>query len=190
MTGSPALGPQAPSILVVCTANQCRSPMAEVLLRRRLPGADVRSAAVLGPGGVPASEGSVRSMANIGIDISGHRSRVLDPGEVEAADLVLCMARLHLREVVVRTPGALAKSFTLKEIVRLAELRGPRDPGVELRVWIGELGQGRRPGGLLADVPTDDVADPMGQRQARYDECAIELDGLVDRLASLVFDAP
>ncbi|HEY4409793.1 MAG TPA: low molecular weight phosphotyrosine protein phosphatase, partial [Acidimicrobiia bacterium] len=60
----------------MCTANQCRSPMAEALLSRRLAGADVRSAAAAGRAGIPASAGAVQSMAALGLDIGGHRSRV------------------------------------------------------------------------------------------------------------------
>ena len=62
-------------ILLVCTANQCRSPMAEGLLRRLFVragvGAQVGSAGLL-PGGAPATANAVATMAARGIDISGH----------------------------------------------------------------------------------------------------------------------
>jgi protein-tyrosine-phosphatase len=51
-------------ILTLCTANQCRSPMAEVLLQRALDQrgvlATVASAGSM-RGGVPVSDGSVRA---------------------------------------------------------------------------------------------------------------------------------
>jgi protein-tyrosine phosphatase len=179
--------PPGPSILVVCTANQCRSPMAEALLRRRLPDADIRSSAAVGRSGVPASDGAIRSMANFGLDISAHRSHAIDDDEVTDAGLVLAMARMHVREIVVRVPSSLSKTFTLKELVRLAERVGPRPAGVRLGGWLAGLRPGRRSSDLLGDDAADDVADPIGQRQARYDACAVELDDLVDRLCRLAF---
>ena len=94
--------------------------MAAALLAHRLPSLDVSSAGSL-PGGRPASPGGVRAMATRGLDLHEHRSRTLDPEMVAAADLVLCMARLHLREVVVAAPSALPRTFTLRELVRRGE---------------------------------------------------------------------
>ncbi len=186
----PTDGPSSvTSILVVCTANQCRSPMAEAILRRRLPAAEITSAAAVGRSGVPASGGAVRSMANLGLDITAHRSRAVDDTEIATADLVLAMARMHVREIVVRVPSALPKTFTLKELVRLAERTGPRPPDVTLASWLAGLWPGRRSSDLLGEDVADDVADPIGQRQGRYDACALELDGLLDRLCRLVFPA-
>jgi arsenate reductase len=66
-----------PLILVLCTGNSCRSHLAEGLLR-----------AALGDGFEVASAGSnpagyvhplaIRAMEEIGIDLSGHRSKHLD----------------------------------------------------------------------------------------------------------------
>ncbi|HEY2331551.1 MAG TPA: hypothetical protein VGH94_06500 [Acidimicrobiales bacterium] len=175
------------SILLVCTANQCRSPMAEVLVRRRLPAVDVGSAGVLGLAGRPAAGGAVRSMATFGLDLAHHRSRPLDDDEVAAADLVLAMARMHVREIVVRVPAALGTTFTLKELVRLAESAGPRPAGEPLSSWLAGLRPGRRAAALLGDDPADDVADPVGLRQSRFDACALELADLVERMALTLF---
>jgi protein-tyrosine phosphatase len=186
--GAPGGDGPGGSILVVCTANQCRSPMAEVLLQRRLRNATVVSAAALGRSGIAASEGAVRAMATFGLDLTSHRSRGLDDAEVVDADLVIGMARMHVREVVVRVPAALSKTFTLKEIVRLGEEHGPRRDGVDLGGWLASLWPSRRPSDLLGDDPADDIADPIGQRQGRYDACALELDDLVQRLVALAFN--
>jgi protein-tyrosine phosphatase len=125
-------------------------------------------------------------MATFGLDLSTHRSRGLDGDEVTAADLVIGMARTHVREVVVRVPSALSKTFTLKELVRLGETSGRRPHDASVASWLAGLAPARRPSDLLGDDPADDVADPMGQRQGRYDACARELDDLVDRLVAVL----
>ena len=138
------------SVLVVCTANQCRSPMVEALLRHRLPVLEVRSAGSLSED-VPASGGSVHAMAARGLDIAGHRSRRLDRDAVARADLVLALARAHLREVVALDPKAFRRTFTLREVVRRAEAVGDRPT---FDGWLDALNEGRRRRGCWASTPT------------------------------------
>ena len=82
-------------ILIVCTGNVCRSPMAMGLLRQRLAqdGLDsqvsVSSAGVYGLDGSAASRPGVDVLAERGIDISEHRARTIDQKEVAEADLLL-----------------------------------------------------------------------------------------------------
>src|SRR5690606_11568271 len=89
-------------ILLVCTANQCRSPMAEGLLRRILAlsgvGAEVGSAGLL-PGGAPATPEAIATMAARRIDISGHVSRTVDVEMARTTTLIIGMTRQHVREL-------------------------------------------------------------------------------------------
>ena len=91
--------------------------MAEYLLRQWL-GPDtpwvVRSAGVAAPDGMPASESTRAALAEQGIDATGHRSRLLDEGLVDAADLIVVMTADHRRIVLQRFPGARGKVFTLR----------------------------------------------------------------------------
>lgn len=177
-------------MLVVCTANQCRSPMAEALLRRRCADAGLAvgvSSAGSMPGGRPAAPGSVRAMARRGVDLAGHRSRALEAGEVARADLVLCMARRHCLEVVVLHPPAWPRTFTLRELVRRGEAAGPRRAGQPLDGWLGALGAGRVRADLLAEDGADDIADPMGGPDAGYEATAALLEDLVARFVVLAF---
>jgi protein-tyrosine phosphatase len=188
----PLTVPDPVRILVVCTANQCRSPMAEVLLRRALAdqgvAADVVSAGSL-PGDVAASAGSARAMARRGLDLGGHRSHQVTEDDLVRADLVVCMARRHAREAVVAHPGAWPRTFTLKELVRRGEAAGPRRRDEELGAWLDRAAAGRTRSALLADDPVDDVADPIGRPDAAYEATAAELEALVERLVAAVFPA-
>ena len=70
--------PRPHRLLFVCTANICRSPMAEGLARdyarRRQWPVEVRSGGVMGLIGKPAASNAVAVMREIGIDISNHQS--------------------------------------------------------------------------------------------------------------------
>lgn len=175
---------------MLCTANQCRSPMAEVLLRERLGriGVDaVVSSAGEMLGGVAASGGSVRTMAARGLDLGAHVSRHVTPDMLASADLVLAMSRRHLRYALAMEPMAFDRTFTTKELARRAARVGPRRPGQSLSVWLRRVHDGRTTAGLLGDDPIDDVADPMGKPDADYEATAVELESLLDRIVDLAF---
>ncbi len=158
--------------------------MAERLLRARIAhnaGVHVASAGLL-PDGMPASAGAVRALALVGIAAEDHVSRTVDAAMIRAADLVVCMAREHLREAVALVPERFGRTFTLKELVRNAVRVGPRPPAESLDGWLTRASAGRRPIDLMGSAPSDDVEDPIGRPDARYRACAAELDGLLDRL--------
>jgi protein-tyrosine-phosphatase len=123
-------------IVFVCTANQCRSPIAEVLMRHRLEELHIRatvtSAGLLRPGAPPPSTG-ITLMALRGMDISEHHSRRLSDAVVHHTDLLLGLGTRHVREVVSSYPHAWPKSFVLKDFVQRASAVGPRRHGENLR---------------------------------------------------------
>lgn len=90
-----------PEILVVCTGNICRSPVVEALLRQALrqQGLDetwrVSSAGTWAPAGAPASLYSALLLAERGLDISQHRSRLVNQAMIDQADLILCLELGH-----------------------------------------------------------------------------------------------
>lgn len=164
--------------------------MAEVLLQHRLDAlgveARVSSAGEL-PGGVPAEGGSRRAMAAQGLDLEGHRSRAFTAEHLAAADLVLAMARRHVREAVLALPEAWPRTFTLKELVRRGEAASPRRPDQPFDAWLAGLHAGRRTSDLLGDDPADDVEDPIGAPDRVYDATAAELGALISRLVDVGF---
>lgn len=160
--------------------------MAEVLLARALPDAEVTSAGTSYEGGVGAARGSLRAMAARGLALDTHRSRRLGREMLDEADLVIGMAREHVREAVVSNPGSFSKTFTIKELVRRGESVGPRRPDQSVEDWLAEVHEGRRTGDLLGEDPRDDVGDPMGGPDEDFEETAVEIEALVSRLVALL----
>jgi protein-tyrosine phosphatase len=89
-----AISPFPRSILVVCYGNVCRSPYAASALMRALPEqfreVQVTSAGFVGPGRSSPTD-AISVAAEMGIDLTPHRSQVLTPGGIDAAQLILVM---------------------------------------------------------------------------------------------------
>lgn len=104
-------------LIFVCTGNTCRSPMAEGLMKQLLgpdSGWEVGSAGVCAGNGFPASPNSIAAMQEKGIDISGHRSRLLSPALIEEADLLVAMTGGHRDAILAAAPQSAGKVFLLK----------------------------------------------------------------------------
>lgn len=137
--------------------------------------------------GRPASSGSVDVLARRGLDLSTHRSRVMSRRELGSADLVLGMAREHVREAVVLAPGIWPRTFTLKELVRRGEGIGARRPDQSHADWLAQVGSGRTTAELMGRSAEDDVADPYGLSLPSYERMIGELDDYIDRLVALLW---
>jgi protein-tyrosine-phosphatase len=100
------------SVLVVCTGNSCRSPMAAGILRRLLAGLPVfvYSAGTDAPVGAAPTLPAAQVAREYGADISRHRAQQLTPQLVREADLVLVMDRYHRRRVLETEPAAAGRT--------------------------------------------------------------------------------
>lgn len=106
----------------VCTGNTCRSPIAAGLARkllaqrlgvevRQLPeqGVEVVSAGLYAAEGGQASPEAIDAADAYGADISAHRSRKLTSELIQAADMVFCMTRFHVEQVLQLAPQAASR---------------------------------------------------------------------------------
>jgi protein-tyrosine phosphatase len=176
-------------ILVVCTANICRSPMGEAFLRASLAERNssltVTSAGFL-EDGRRVDPLSAQAAASFGMDISAHRSARMSMEQLEAATLILCMTTEHRRKVVGFRTAFYAKTFTFQEFVRRSiEL----DPVLRLNGiahWLPALHGDRTGRELLRDDAGISVADPYGQGASAHAVTASLLHDLCKEVAELV----
>jgi protein-tyrosine phosphatase len=182
-------------VLVVCTANHCRSPIAEQLLARDAAGvfgtADWRigsaGTAVRGPWPLHEHAATVlaeRLPAEQLPALDGHRSVQLTTALIADADLVLTATRQHRGAVVTTLPGAVGRTFTIGQFARLCDAvpeftaHDPGEAGREL------LTRAKRARSSLQPVPgdLDDLPDPMGGGLADFRVCADRLQRSIDSI--------
>ena len=104
-------------IVFICTGNTCRSPMAEGFFRA-LGGEEKTGLAALSAGmytsdGLPASGTAVTAAAELGADITSHRSRMLTPELAREAKYLVCMTGAQYDNLCAAFPDCADKVFTL-----------------------------------------------------------------------------
>ncbi len=152
------------NVLVVCSGNTCRSPMASLLLGRALARQvegvpaflppEVHSAGTWAGHGAPASSGALEAMARRNLELGSHRSQPLAHELLETCDLVLCMTESHLAAVL-EASSALG------------------GPAVE-----------------LFDPDGEEVLDPYGGSREVYAQCAQQLESMAQRRAEMLCPSP
>lgn len=115
-------------VLIVCTGNTCRSPMAELLMRKRLAerlgcdplqlqenGVTVHSAGTTAMAGGRATPEAVDVMKERGLDLSEHESQPLSERIARFADVILTMTRSHRKAVIEAWPDLAQKTFLVSK---------------------------------------------------------------------------
>ena len=119
-------------VLIVCTGNVCRSPMAYGLLRRRLEALGLGDLIQVETAGThaldhqPPTPLAQEVIAERGYDISHHRARTATPEILEQADLILVMTEAHRQAIFHRLPRVLPRVLLLSELA--GEHRDIPDP--------------------------------------------------------------
>ena len=168
-------------IVFVCTGNLCRSPMAEGLLRHAVQeqgceGIEVSSVGTWAYYGRPATDEAVTTLKERGIDISAHLSRPVEIEELRAADLIVAMTSVHVREITNLAPELADRIVMMKELREIKSAVVGPDASREDRgraLLTGQRPKRRR------DL---DVDDPMGLPIGAYERCVGELQEGVDVL--------
>ena len=119
-------------LLVVCTANVCRSPRVAALIKRRLAelGLDelihVESAGVHARAGAAIDPVVLEILRAMSIQPAEHRATPVVEAALVSADLVLVMEEAHRQALFYRLPAALPKIFMLSEMAgRYEDVRDP-----------------------------------------------------------------
>ncbi|TDC20751.1 low molecular weight phosphatase family protein [Streptomyces sp. 8K308] len=178
------------SVLMVCTGNLYRSPLAAGLLRQRLAGPGrvpigVTSAGTAAVPGTPVPAAVMAFLQPQGGDPTKPVARRLTTELVERADLVLGAAVEHREAAVRLAPArALPRAFTLREFARLLrqeDAAGIADPTARLTALVRAAAARR--GSVRVAGAEEDVADPVGSDQSVLRACAARIEDAVERIA-------
>ncbi|CAM3829493.1 low molecular weight protein-tyrosine-phosphatase [Rahnella bruchi] len=113
------------SILIVCTGNICRSPIAERLLRGVLPGRKIDSAGMAALVDNPADPGAVQIAKKHELMLDDHRGRQFTSALGRQYDLILVMEKSHQELISQVSPEARGKIMLLGHWVGAREIPDP-----------------------------------------------------------------
>jgi protein-tyrosine-phosphatase len=172
-------------VLMVCTGNLCRSPMAEGLFRHAVSQRDcdieVSSVGTWAYQGDHATSEAIDVLRERGIDLSGHRSQAMDQRALEEADVIVAMTSVHRKEILKVDRGAEKKIVLMKELVELA-LEGDLPDSTEAR--IDRLLGAARPEWRRALDLDDPMGKPVGAYERTADHIEMGIEVLVEALCA------
>jgi len=179
------------NVLVVCTANHCRSPIAEQLLRAAgVEQFGASSAWNISSAGTdvdrirPLHRFAEEVLRERGVLIPGHQAVQVTRDQIMEADLILAAARQHRAAVVTMAPPALGRTFTIRQFARLVDQIEPITSTDPVTLGLQLVDDAKSARGMMQPVPVeqDDVADPIGRPIGVFRECADQLDDAVRRI--------
>jgi protein-tyrosine-phosphatase/predicted ATP-grasp superfamily ATP-dependent carboligase len=113
-------------ILFVCNGNICRSPFAEGLLTTlALPGVTVRSAGTMPLAGRPAPDLAQQQALLHGVDLSSHRSKILDTVDIEHSNLIVTFDSINWHDIISKYPYVINKTLRFGDLISINEVDDP-----------------------------------------------------------------
>lgn len=115
-----------PSVLFVCTANVCRSPMASALFRNIVPAEDriqdwaIESAGTRAVAGASAAYHSQLAIKNRGLDLEYHRSQPVNAQLLNGFDLILTMEQGHKESLCIEFHEVASRVYLITEMVGIS----------------------------------------------------------------------
>ncbi|WP_448006659.1 arsenate reductase/protein-tyrosine-phosphatase family protein [Agromyces bauzanensis] len=186
------------TVLVVCQGNVNRSALGAVLLerwahwylpKRAAEHVRVTSAGLGAPVGSTMGRRAKVIAEALGADGSRHRAAQITEGHIRVADLVLVSSSRQRNSVLALVPGALTRTFTIREAGRVAaampEWPAPRSLA-ELRARVLAIADSR----VAGDRGDDDIVDPQGKDDEAYRQMAREEVPPLAELAGALFGMP
>lgn len=178
-------------VVLVCTGNRFRSPLAEALLRSLGAGLplSIQSLGTRNVGAIPVLPQAQEAALRLGVTLTGHRTRPLAEERLGDADLVLGFERAHVARAVVDGGARRERTFTLPEIVELLPLvesplaLGTTEAARGVIALANRLRLRRRPDEL------PEVADPLKGPVRRFAQVATEVERLCRELLRGLFGA-
>ncbi len=186
-------------VLIVCTGNVCRSPLAAQLLRARLSDLDVTigSAGTYGQVGDRMDRSAVKVAGTLGVpreESRAHRGRWLSDFHLSGTDAVFTMTARQLARVAAMMPGRADLVFTVREFARLAAQVTDDDiitaadaagdaPARRVRAALRTIAARRDDAGL---TDADEVVDPHRQPYRVFEQAAAEMLPGVDAIARVL----
>jgi protein-tyrosine phosphatase len=129
-------------VVFICTANVCRSPMAEKLFEDALAKSSCKkkisvfSAGISAMDGDQASDNSVLACKEEGLDLSDHRSAAITRATIENASVIFCMTESHraLLHMYFELPED-APIFLMREFIENGSSELPDPYGQDMDVY-------------------------------------------------------
>ena len=188
-------------VLVVCTANMIRSPLAELYLREKFADLSitVRSAGTHpapGDGMTRRARDAAKALGLSMTDAEAHRPQLLTREMVEQADIILGASRIHRSACVRMDLSALGRAFTMREFARLSAAvddealqravdRAGDDPNARVRAATDLVREVRGTTDPPGDPTVDDVFDPeLSRRRSHYARMVSEMIPALDAAAA------
>lgn len=179
---------QSFSVLVVCHANLCRSPLVEHLLQeqircRELPWR-VSSTGTDAVEGRPMHRHAARVLRNRGHHVHDWVTRTLTSEDIDAADLVLAATQRERETVHRLSPGSIGRTHTLLQLAYLTSASPVLSPvpTAGFGPWLLESAAQARTRVQPLPPSRRDLPDPIGRLYPAFLTCAARIERSLDQI--------